>query len=161
MRSNRWLRVTLVALALLSQTPPGLAVGQQTYVYPQRGQSPDQQARDQSACHTWAVQQTGYDPMRAQAAPPPTGAAPQGGALRSAGRGAAVGAVGGAIAGDAGTGAAVGAATGVLLGGMRRRDQQRQVEAQQQAYQSQNAQLQANYNRAFGACMGGRGYTVQ
>ena len=71
MRSNRRLRVILVALALLSQTPPGLAVGQQTYVYPQRGQSPDQQARDQSACHTWAVQQTGYDPMRAQAARTP------------------------------------------------------------------------------------------
>jgi len=160
MLSNRYLRPSFVALAALVQMMPGLASGQQMYVYPQRGQSPDQQARDQGDCHAWAVQQTGFDPMRGQA-PPPPGAAPQGGALRGGARGAAVGAVGGAIAGDAGKGAAVGAATGALLGGMRRRDQQRQVEAQQQAHQSQNAQLQANYNRAFGACMGGRGYTVQ
>jgi hypothetical protein len=130
------------------------------FVYPQRGQSPQQQARDQSECQAWAVQQTGYNPMMAQAPPPPA-AAPQGGAVRGGARGAAVGAVGGAIAGDAGTGAAVGAATGALLGGMRRRDQQRQVAAQQQAYQGQNAQLQATFNRAVGACLSGRGYTVQ
>ena len=157
---RRRVRVTLGSLGVLALTAPGLAWSQQIFVYPQRGQTPQQQARDQGECQAWAGQQTGYNPMMAQA-PPPTAAAPQGGLVRGGARGAAVGAAGGAIAGDAGTGAAVGAATGALLGGMRRRDQQRQVAAQEQAYQSQNAQLQANFNRAFAACMSGRGYTVQ
>ena len=160
MRLNRRVHAALAALGLLSLITPGLAWSQQMFVYPQRGQSPQQQARDQGECQAWAVQQTGYNPMMAQA-PPPTAAAPQGGVVRGGARGAAVGAVGGAIGGDAGKGAAIGAATGALLGGMRRRDQQRQVAAQEQAYESQNAQLQANFNRAVGACLSGRGYTVQ
>lgn len=31
-------------------------------MYPNRGQSPDQQAQDRYACHRWAVGQSGYDP---------------------------------------------------------------------------------------------------
>ena len=73
-----------------------LALGQDLFIYPSKGQSPEQQNQDRYECHTWAVQQTRYDPTRAQtaAAPPPPQQAPQGGVLRSAGRGAAVGAVG-------------------------------------------------------------------
>jgi hypothetical protein len=149
----------------------GGAQAQQVFVYPQRGQSPEQQQRDRSECHQWAVQQSGVDPTAphvAQASPPPP--PPQGARggpspLRGAGRGAAVGAVGGAIAGDAGTGAAVGAATGALFGGMRRADEQaRQQQQQQQAQAAQQqaaAQGSAAYTRALGACLQGRGYTVQ
>src|SRR5215470_17729353 len=160
MGRRRRARATLGSLGVLAMMAPGLAWGQQMFVYPQRGQSPQQQSRDQGECQAWASQQSGYNPMMAQG-PPPSAAAPQGGLVRGGARGAAVGAVGGAIAGDAGTGAAVGAATGALIGGMRRRDQQRQVAAEQQAYQNQSAQLQSNFNRAFAACMAGRGYTVQ
>jgi hypothetical protein len=126
-----------------------LSAGAQMYVYPQQGQSAEQQQRDQGECHGWAVQQTGYNP--GMAAAPPSG--PDGSLVRGGARGAAVGAVAGAIAGDAGTGAAAGAAGGALIGGMRRRDQRRSAEAA-------NAQGQQAYQRAFAACMSGRGYSV-
>jgi Glycine zipper len=135
-------------------------LGADLYIYPNKGQSPEQQSRDRYDCHRWAVQQTGFDPTRARASAPPS-PPPQGGVFKGAARGAAVGAVGGAIAGDAGTGAAVGAATGGLIGGMKQRGQaqhQQQVQANQAA-QQQNAL--AAYNRALSACLSGRGYTVK
>jgi hypothetical protein len=147
----------------------GVGEAQQIFVYPQRGQSQQQQQRDRSECHQWAVQQTGFDPQASQVAQAPAPPPPQGTAgrpvLRGAGRGAAVGAVGGAIAGDAGKGAAIGAATGGLIGGIRRADEH--ASAQQQQQQAQAAQQQAlaqgssAYTRALGACLQGRGYTVQ
>jgi len=138
----------------------GSAFGQQPFIYPSKGQSPEQQQKDQYECHTWAVQQTGFNPSMAQAAPAPV-PAPQGGVVRGGARGAALGAVGGAIAGDAGKGAAIGAATGGLFGGMRQADQRRQQEAAQAQYQAAASQQQAAYTRALGACLMGRGYTVQ
>jgi hypothetical protein len=147
------------------------ALGQQLFIYPSQGQTPEQQNRDRYECHTWAVQQTGVDPTRPQTAyvpPPPQQEAQQGGLLRGAGRGAAIGAVGGAIGGDAGKGAAIGAASGALIGGFRRRDQRRRQEQQQQNYQAQVQSAQAaqanqiaSYNRALAACLNGRGYQVR
>ena len=122
----------------------GSALAQETFIYPTKGQSPEQQNRDRYECHTWAVQQTGFDPTKAQAAQPAPAPqqAPQGGVVRGAARGAAVGAVGGAIAGDAGKGAAIGAATGGMIGGMRRRDQQaQQAKLVLQVPQAQQDQL--------------------
>jgi hypothetical protein len=161
MQSMKRPRFLGLAFGLVIGLVASLALGQDVFIYPTQGQSPEQQNRDRYECHTWAVQQTGYDPSKGQAsaAPPPPPAG--GGAVRGATRGAAVGAIGGAIAGDAGKGAAIGAATGGLLGGMRRQEQYRQ---QQQAQANQAAQQQAarsNYNRALAACLSGRGYTVQ
>ena len=160
-------KIQLVLGFYLAALLHGTALAQEMFIYPTKGQSPDQQNRDRYECHTWAVQQTGFDPTKpqtAQSAPPPQ-QAPQGGVVRGAARGAAVGAVGGAIAGDAGKGAAIGAATGGLVGGMRRRDQHAQeAQAQQQYAQQQQAALaqgQTAYNRALGACLEGRGYTVK
>ena len=34
----------------------------QQVVYPAKGQTADQQKKDESECYTWAVQQTGFDP---------------------------------------------------------------------------------------------------
>jgi YMGG-like Gly-zipper len=158
-----WLALGALGLAL-----PGLAAAQ-AFVYPQRGQSQQQQDADRGQCHVWATQQTGFDPARARAGtapppPPPQQVVGSGAMARGAAGGAAIGAVGGAIGGDAGKGAAIGAASGALIGGMRR---SRQIQAEQEAYQSQAAQQQsslaqgqANYDRAFAACMTGRGYTV-
>ncbi len=143
--TGRRAAIAIVACCLL----PELAAGQM-FFYPTKGQSAEQQQRDQGECHTWAVQQSGFNPGMAQA--PQTGA--DGSVVRGGARGAATGAVIGAIAGDAGKGAAAGAAGGALIGGMRRRDRQRQ---QQQA----NAAGQQAYQRAFAACMQGRGYSVQ
>jgi len=158
----RWAVAVALAVALA-----GPASAQGPYVYPEKGQSPEQQNADEGACMAWAKQQTGFDPMRT---PPPSQAAPQqkstvGGAARGALGGAALGAIGGAIAGDAGEGAAIGAVTGTLFGGARthRENSQSQQQAQQQAQQQQQAYqyAQSEFNRAFGACMAGRGYTVR
>jgi hypothetical protein len=135
----------------------GSAWGQQVFIYPQKGQSPQQQAQDTGECQAWATQQTG-GPMAA--APMATAPAPTASPLRGAARGAAVGAVGGAIGGDAGKGAAIGAASGAMIGGMRRRDQMQQ----QEAAQAQNQQMQAaqseTYKRALASCLGAKGYSV-
>ncbi len=172
------LSVSVVILAV--SAVPHTTWAQGLIIYPSKGQSPQQLSRDRYECHTWAVQQTGYDPSNPQMAqsnvpaaapPPPRAEAPQGGLLRGAARGAALGAVGGAIAGDAGKGAAIGAATGALFGGFRRRDQRRRQQAQQRQYQQQQQQARQQqsqaadqrrngYNRAMTACLTGRGYSV-
>jgi YMGG-like Gly-zipper len=152
--------VLRVALLLTLGVAGGHALGADLYIYPNKGQSAEQQSRDRYECHTWAVQQTGVDPTRVQASAP-TPPPPSGGVFRGAARGAAVGAVGGAIAGDAGKGAAIGAASGGLIGGMKQRQQ---VRGQQQAQANQASQQQsaiAAYNRALSACLSGRGYTVK
>jgi hypothetical protein len=135
--------------------------GAQQYVYPAKGQTPQQQKSDESACDTWAVQQTGFDPAKPpppqQAAKPPTtatGTAPGAGA-RGAVRGAVVGEV---VAGDARSGAAVGA---VAARGQSRR-QNAAVEGQaQQQQQSAMQQQQAGFAKARAACLEGRGYSVK
>ena len=38
----------------------------QQFVYPAKGQSPEKQKSDEAACYSWAVQQTGFDPAKAQ-----------------------------------------------------------------------------------------------
>lgn len=75
--------------------------------------------------------------------------------------------MGGAIGGDAGKGVATGAGVSALFAGIRRvcYEEEQQQEMQQQMYtaQRQNAMAQgrSNYERAFGACMSARGYTVR
>ena len=137
------------------------------YIYPNQGQSPQQEQYDKGQCYSWAVQQSGFDPANPQVtmAPPPEMQAPQGGMFRGAAGGAALGAVGGVIGGDAGEGAAIGAGVGALFGGIRRARERREAEQAQQSYAAQQqgamAQGRSNYERAFGACMAGRGYTVR
>ena len=77
--------------------PPaaGKMSSDQLFIYPRKGQSEQQQAKDRYECHSWAVNQTGYDPVQ-----PPAGAA-------------------------------------------------------------QMSQKRADYQRAMGACLDGRGYTVK
>jgi hypothetical protein len=135
---------TLLTAAVLAGTGPVFAQSK-AFVYPANGQSPQQQAQDESQCRAWAQQQAGPSP----AAPAPGSHAR--GTVRGAAGGAAGGAAIGAIAGDAGKGAAIGAVAGGVVG--RRRSKQ--------AAASQQAAAAGNTERAFGACMQGRGYTVQ
>jgi hypothetical protein len=133
----------------------------QLFIYPQRGQSAQQQQQDRFECHQWAVQQTGFDPTMAVAPPPTAAPGRTTGALGGAATGAAIGAVGGAIGGNAGRGAAIGAGAGALFGTMRRNSQIRDAEAQQMGQAQQQNQQRDAYNRALAACLSGRGYTVQ
>ena len=96
------------ALALVVAATFAASAPAQQYVYPAKGQSPDQQKKDEGECHTWAIQQSKYDPAnppKQAAAPAPattaTSTTPGAGA-----RGAARGAVVGGVMGDAGAGAA-------------------------------------------------------
>lgn len=157
----------LWVLALVVGLAYGTALAQDMIVFPAKGQSNDQMEQDKFACYSWAKEQSGFDPMApptATSAPPPK-EAPKGGVVKGAARGALVGVAAGAIAGDAGKGAAIGAATGGLIGGMRRNDQRRQEAASQQQWEQEQArqysQKRSNYNRAFSACMEGKGYTVK
>ena len=52
-------------------TLPTLADGQQLYVYPASGQSPQQEESDKGQCYGWAVQQTGFNPADPQVGGPP------------------------------------------------------------------------------------------
>ena len=135
--------------------------GAQQYVYPAKGQSPDQQKADESACYSWAVQQSGFDPAKpppAQAAakPPTTASGTTPGAgVRGAARGAVVGEV---VGGDAGTGAAVGA---VAARGQSRRQNAAAAQQGQQQASAQQQQQQTAFGKARAACLEGRGYSVK
>jgi hypothetical protein len=128
--------------------------------YPSKGQSASQQNKDEGECYAWAKQQTGIDPVAVASAPPPASGPAVGGGERARGaaRGAAGGAAVGAIAGDAGKGAAAGAVVGTMAGGRNARQNQR---AQQQQAQDAKAGTMQHFNKAFGACMEGRGYVVK
>jgi hypothetical protein len=144
--------------SLLAAPAPALA---QQFVYPAKGQSPEQQKKDESACYQWAVQQTGFDPSKpatAPAAPPPpttaTGTTP-GAGVRGAARGAVVGEV---VGGDAGAGAAAGAA---VARSQSRKQNAAKAQQQQQSAQQAASSQQAAFAKARAACLEGRGYTVK
>jgi len=145
---------------------PSMALSQEFFVYPKDGQSPDQQKQDEFECYDWAKGQSGFDPMAPPTAsrPPPAKEAQKGGAGRGALGGAAAGALVGAVTGDTKKGAGIGAATGALVGGARRSNQRKSEAAAQQNWENEQvAQYQGNrnnYNRAYSACLTGRGYTV-
>ena len=159
-------RILIFASLLLI---PAIASAQsgQTFIYPKNNQSQAQQDKDRYECHTWAVQQTGFDPSVSYPSNPntldPQPYRPsQPHVVKGAGRGAALGAVGGAITGNAGKGAAAGAAMGGLAGGFKRRDERlNQKASQQQQAQAQTNQAGAGYQRAMAACLDGRGYSVK
>jgi OmpA family protein len=153
-------RRTIAIVTGLAACMLGSTAQADVYVYPKPGQSQESFESDQYACHNWAAQQTGFNP----AAPPQAAAAPppqQERAVRGAARGAAVGAVGGAIAGDAGKGAAVGAAVGGTATVMRNNRANREAAAASQQAQAQQQAGYANYEKAYGACLSGRGYSVK
>jgi YMGG-like Gly-zipper len=138
------------------------AAAQQPIIYPARGQSPQKQNTDTAECQLWAKQTTGVDPVAiAQQAGQPTAQPAQGGAIKGAAGGAALGAAVGAIAGNAGKGAAIGAVTGTAAGGLRQRRINQAAARQQQGGEQYVSQQMSTFNRAVGACMTGRGYTVQ
>ncbi len=128
--------------------------------YPAKGQSATQQSQDEGECYAWAKQQTGVDPVAVANTPPPPAAPAVGGGerLRGAARGAVGGAAIGAIAGDTGKGAGIGAVAGTMAGGHRARQN-----SQAQTQQAQNAKSGAiqQFNKAFGACLEGKGYVVK
>jgi len=144
------------------QSPPQPA----PIIYPNRGQSPQREEDDKYQCYVWAKQTSAFDPVAPiqPTAPPPGPQVARGGLVEGGAVGALGGLAAGSLFGQAGKGAAIGAMAGGLIGGMMRREQMQQMAFQQEQYEKQQGailqQKRSEYNRAFGACMSGRGYTV-
>ena len=131
----------------------------QQFVYPAKGQSAQQQQKDERECSSWAVKQSGFDPAKpppqqaAQAPTTATGTTPGAGV-----RGAARGAIVGGIAGDSGAGAVAGAAAARAQS---RRQNAAAAQQQQQSATQQQQAGQAAFQKARSACLEGRGYSVK
>ena len=145
---------------------------QELIVYPAKGQSNEQMEKDKFECYSWAKGQTGFDPMQmptASSPPPPKGDKSVAGGVVGGGLlGGAGGAVIGGIAGGskgARKGAAIGGLSGGAIGGMRSSSQNSQAEKQRKQWEQQQAnqymQQRNTYNRAYAACLEGKGYTVK
>ena len=154
-----------------------LAATLNVYVFPSKGQTPETQSQDESACYTWAVQNTGSDPFSLQAqsqqqaqqteqAKQQAAQAGKGAGAAGAVKGAAAGALIGEIASDdAGKGAAYGAAAGVIAGRRRgaaaKQQATQQVEAQGAQAQAATAEQIANFKKAFSVCLEAKNYMVK
>ncbi|MDX2481508.1 MAG: glycine zipper family protein [Desulfuromusa sp.] len=147
------------------------ALAQEMVIYPSQGQSNEQMEQDKFQCYSWSKNESGFDPMAlpTTSAPPPAKEAQKGGVVKGAVRGTLVGGAVGKIAGnsksDTRKGLKAGAATGALVGGMRRNSQVKSEEKKRNDWEQQQvnqyAQGRTNYNRAYAACMEGRGYSVK
>ena len=160
------LRYVFAVTGLLGLLPAALSA-QELMIYPAKGQSAQQQEKDKFECYGFAKGQSGFDPM----APPttttraPQKEAQQGGVARGAVGGALGGALVGAVTGNTKKGAKIGAVGGGLIGGARRSEQKSREQHNQQQWEQREVQNYSqnrnNYNRAYAACLEGRGYTVR
>ena len=148
--------------------PPNLTFAQiGLFIYPAKGQTPDQQKKDEYACYEWAEANTGLVMVAGQVDAEAAGKAAakdagKGKVAGGAAAGAATGLAIGAIAGDAGQGAAIGAVAG-SVGGVRSRTKSKQEAGQKGAQQAVQANQQAvdQFKKAGGACLEARGYSVR
>ena len=166
--------ILVIGQMVLAQTPPPMipdtskmtynqiSSGLKLYVYPAKGQSKQQQKKDEYDCYMWAIEQSGIDPLNLPKVEATVQTGPTGGAVVGAAKGAAAGAAIGAIAGDAGKGAAIGATAGAMAG--RRQGKQAQAQANQQSQAQATAteqEMKNSFNKAFSVCIEGKGYTIK
>jgi hypothetical protein len=175
------LGLSIVASNSYAQTAPpsgkSLAATINVYVFPNNGQSAQQQSKDEGECYSWAVTNTGTDPFELQkqaaAAQQQTQqqtqqaqAAAQGAGAKGAVGGAAAGALIGAIAEeDKSEAAAVGAAVGMVAARRRAKAGSQQAAAQAQqsgaATQQATAEQIGNFKKAFSVCLESKKYMVK
>ena len=162
--------IILFVLILSSGFAAGPVWSQDPIVYPAEGQSQDQMEKDKFECYRWARDQTGFDPMRTPTATsrPPEKEDEVWGAGKTGVAGGAGGAVVGGLAGGrsgAVRGGLIGAAGGALIGGMRRSSQRDREEKRREQWEREEVnnytRARNEFNRAFAACMTGRGYIVK
>jgi hypothetical protein len=164
-------QVNIIAVLLLfSAWLIGPVWAQDPIFYPSKGQTEDQLEKDQYECYKWAKKQTGFDPMKT----PSTKSAPPakeekvmgtgGSALIGGGAGAIIGGVAGGGKGAL-AGGLIGGTGGALVGSARSSDQREREERKRKEWERKEANSYAGernqYNRALGACMEGRGYSVK
>lgn len=116
--------------------------------YPMKGQSAEQENKDRSDCHDWAVEQSGYDP---------SGVTKKTKGSKGALTGAIIGTAIGGIVGSATVGGGkavarglgIGAASGGLVGGLVGSSRQKELDAKYDVYL-----------RAGETCLEAKGYQV-
>lgn len=146
--------VVCVLVGGVAMLPVTGSSAQDMYVYPTGKQTEQQLGRDKEECHQWAAKQTGVDPEKMAAETQKSGG---GSGAMSVG----IGAARGAAQGDAAAGAMHGVGIAGLMRMVRaRRQMDQQHESYMQGHQTRQTQLQ-NYDRAYTACLTGRGYTVR
>ncbi len=159
----------MMSFLILIGSVQGLAAEvQRPIVYPKNGQTMEKQSLDAGACRSWAMQQTGMDPayLEGQLSVAGSQTAPKEmpiarGAIRGVAAGAALGGINKSMDDGAGKGATMGVTAGAMRGLAQRRDNARAAQVQQSQQQVQQIQNQySTYNRAFSACMTGKGYSV-
>ncbi len=157
MKSKSILQVVIGLFFIAATAQAGL------YVYPQKGQSAEQTDKDKYECYNWAKKNTGFDPMAAPKAttPAPTVEQKKGGVVK----GAAAGAVAGKVFGSSSKTTRRSALAGAVVGGARQsganKKQQQKKEQWEQKEASNYAARRNEYNRAYAACLEGRGYSVK
>ncbi len=126
-------------------------------------QTQEQLDADEMECFKWAKAQTNYDPLNpTQVEVKQADTSLDGSAEVGSAKGAAAGAAIGAIAGKAGKGTDNNAEADGHRG-RRGRKHGDAVEQQQnvEAAAATSKEMADNYNKAFSACMEGKGYTVK
>jgi hypothetical protein len=139
-KKNSWKKVILLSFFIVgikffnfAQGVPGV------YVYPEKNQSQDQQAKDEDECYSSASNDVGTNPSYQEDERRHK-------TLKRTGAGAGVGAI---IGG--GKGAAIGAGAGAISG---RRSKKRDA-------QEENAAISNDLRRAYASCLKSKGYSVE
>jgi hypothetical protein len=167
--------VSLESQAQTSNPAAGLGV----QVFPAEGQTPEQQAKDEQECYTWAGSNTGVDPAalakqaeqqaaQTEAANQEVAEAGKGAGVKGAVAGAAIGGTTGRIVNNDDSkkrGRRAGALTGAAVGASKRQEGQKQateqIDQQSQQAQAANAQQLEGFKNAFTACLEGKKYTAK
>jgi hypothetical protein len=167
----RW---AVTAVLVMSVCRFAFAADLGTYAFPQKGQTQEQQKKDESSCAQWAQDKTGLDPSVLQHQQEQAMASQQQAAevannprvARKLGRAALTGAALGGINDNMDDGAGQGAVMGLTLGASQTMAQNKEKKVQAEA-NAANAQVQKaqaetqNYVRAYCACMEGKGYSIR
>lgn len=155
--------ITLGVIAIALAGVMKISIANELIIFPAKGQSNETMEKDKFSCYGWAKGQTGFDPMVAPktSTPAPAQQKKSGGIARGALGGAALG----AIIGDSSKSAGRGAVAGGLIGGVRQNSANKTTQQKTEQWQQQEANKYANdrsqYNRAYSACLEGKGYTVK
>lgn len=183
------IRKTLILSALAlgtSGASQSALSAKQLYIYPNKGQHEEQQAKDRYECYQWAVKNTGVDPNTLEA---PRGLAqvrvaiPENPKQGAGAKGTIIGGAAGAVIGsldDGGRrhhnhtaeGFIIGTIIGSIIGssveqkGATNAREAARAEARAEAQKNADARAQYekaidSYGRAFSACMEAREYTVR
>ena len=156
----RYAMAGALGLALLAPEP----LRAQVAIYPNAGQSPAQLDQDRATCESQAAAQSGYHPGQPAAAPAsnrPVAGQRVAGAARGAAAGAVVKGVTDQEDREIEDPTKSGARAGAVVGGSRQRQDRRTNRRDTRQQQTTQSQQQAAFNQSFGACMAGKGYTVQ